>query len=89
MGHNIYDFQSLDLTPTTALQAVRFGDGSVIQVTGVGSVSFHTESGSIMILTDVLYIHPNTHHQYLFGKKDCGRAESCLRKRPMPYLQQR
>jgi hypothetical protein len=56
MGHNIYDFQSLDLTPITPLPTVRFGDGSVIQATGVGSVAFHTESGSIMKLTDVLYI---------------------------------
>jgi hypothetical protein len=52
MGHNIYDFQSLDLT----LPIVRFGDGCVIQATRVGSVAFHTESGSILKLTDVLYI---------------------------------
>jgi hypothetical protein len=27
MGHNIYDFQSLDLTPTTPLPTICFGDG--------------------------------------------------------------
>jgi hypothetical protein len=30
MGHNIYDFQSLDLTPTVPLPTIRLGDRSVI-----------------------------------------------------------
>jgi hypothetical protein len=31
----------------------RFGDVNFIQATGVGSVAFHTESGSILKFTDV------------------------------------
>jgi hypothetical protein len=46
----------MDLIPNIPLPTVRFGDGSVIRVTGVGNVHFQTESGSILKLMDVIFI---------------------------------
>lgn len=54
-------FQNIEETP---LQAMRLGEGNVLQVAGVGSVALYSSSGKTNILTNDQYM-PNLAHNLL------------------------